>query len=365
MEEQHKYLHIVNWTIEQIENGTFLPGSRFFSEYQLTERFSCSRQTVRRALEVLEQQGRITRVQGSGTFIAGERQNNNTPEDKSMTVGLVFTYMDSYIFPSIVRGIGDVLLDHGYLIQLAWTDNSIAKESAALRLMMDTQLDGLIIEPTRSALPSANIDLYNLLAEQETPVVFIDSCYPELPFPYVALDDTEAGWLATNYLIERGHRKIACILPHTHRQGQLRYLGHVKALREQALAICEEDILWYSKENMDQILGEEHLCKNLAPYSAVLCYNDTVALQVIETLNKFGIRVPQEISVIGIDNSEASRYASLTSIAHPAVDLGEAAAKMLVSMIGGAKGKTKLFPPRLVERTTVADLRRGGDNPTE
>ena len=355
MDTQHKYMEIVSWTIEQIKAGLFLPGARFLTEAQLTDRFSCSRQTVRRALEVLEQQGQVTRVQGSGTFIAEDDSPLASQRQRSMTVGMIFTYMDTYIFPSIVRGAGDALVKEGYSMQLLWTDNTVTGESAALRMMMEKKLDGLIVEPTRSALPCANIELYHMLAERGTPVIFIDSYYPELSIPHVALDDIQAGWIATTHLIEKGHRRIACILPHTNRQGHLRYLGHVKALREHALAIKEEDILWYSKENMDQLLSAGQLLDVLSPYSALLCYNDTIALQVMETLTKNGIHVPDQISIIGIDDSQAARYTHLTSIAHPASKLGEAAARLLMSMIDGKEGKSVLFAPHLVQRSTVSD----------
>lgn len=354
MEEQHKYLQIVDWTIGQITSGSFLPGSRFLSEHQLTTHFSCSRQTVRRALDVLERRGKVTRIQGSGTFIA-DITASQEPQERSMTIALIFTYMDSYIFPSIVRGAGKVLGEAGYTMQLAWTDNTVAGESAALRMMMAKQLDGLIVEPTRSALPCANTDLYQMLTDKGVPIIFIDSYYPELSIPHVALDDIQAGWMATEHLIKRGHQRIACILPHTNRQGHLRYLGHVKALRTHALPIKEEDILWYSKENMDQLLSAAHLCDTLSPYTALLCYNDTVALQVIETLKRCGKQIPDDISVIGIDDSEVARYTALTTIAHPASKLGEAAATQLLSMIGGADAKSILFAPHLVERQTVKD----------
>ncbi|MCK9547218.1 MAG: GntR family transcriptional regulator [Sphaerochaeta sp.] len=358
MDTQHKYMEIVTWAIEQINTGHFLPGSRFLTEAQLSDRFSCSRQTVRRALEVLVQQGLVTRLQGSGTFIAEDDAHPASQRQRSMTVGMIFTYMDSYIFPSIVRGAGDALVAKGYSMQLLWTDNTVTGESTALRMMMDKELDGLIVEPTRSALPCANIELYHMLADRGTPVVFIDSYYPELTIPHVALDDIQAGWMATAHLVEKGHRRIACILPHTNRQGHLRYLGHVKALREHALPIKEEDILWYSKENMGQLLSAGRLLDFLTPYSAVLCYNDTVALQVMETLAKNGTRVPEQISIIGIDDSEAARYTHLTSIAHPASKLGEAAVAQLLSMIDGKGGKSVLFPPRLVQRSTVSDHRQ-------
>ncbi len=101
MGERHKYMSIVNWTIAQVSEGNFLPGARFLSEHQLTQRFSCSRQTVRRALEVLEQRGVVKRIQGSGTFISDSAQYPTSDQPRSMTVGLIVTYMDTYIFPPL------------------------------------------------------------------------------------------------------------------------------------------------------------------------------------------------------------------------------------------------------------------------
>jgi GntR family transcriptional regulator of arabinose operon len=198
--------------------------------------------------------------------------------------------------------------------------------------------------------------LYHTITQRGIPLLFIDSFYPELSIPYVTLDDVKAGYTATRHLINRGHRDIAGIFPHSNRQGHLRYLGYVKALAEQGIAIQDHCVFWHSKENMHQILHSEQLLECLSSCTAVLCYNDLTALTLIDFLRQNGRYVPDDISVVGIDNSELAKISSLTSVVHPAEQLGEAAANLLLAMINGSDGKNILFPPELVMRASVRDI---------
>lgn len=356
----HKYTDIVDWAVEQIASDVFKPKDKFLSEAALGEKFRCSRQTVRRALEVLQQQGYITRIQGSGTYISpvlrSIRFQAAEKKGMSMTIGLISTFMDNYIFPSIIRGIESVFSSNGIALQLASTSNLVSGETRALQLMLERHPDGLIVEPTRSALPCANVDLYHTIEKRGIPLLFIDSFYPELSIPYVALDDVKAGYTATKYLIGRGHRDIAGIFPHSNRQGHLRYLGYVKALAEQGIAIQDHHVFWHSKENMHQVLHSEQLLEGLSACTAALCYNDVTAIMLIDFLKQNGRHIPDDLSVVGIDNSELAKISSLTSVVHPAEQLGEAAANMLLSMINGAAGENILFPPQLVIRSSVKDV---------
>lgn len=355
-----KYMDIVDWTMGQITAGAFKPRERFLSESALGERFACSRQTVRRALEVLEQRGQISRLQGSGTFISpgtGRTDEGSAPGgEPTMTIGLISTYMDNFIFPSIIRGLEGVLSEGGYALELLCTHNLVSGETRTLQFMMERRLDGLIVEPTRSALPCVNTDLYHTIAQRGIPLVFIDSFYPELTVPYVALDDEKAGYEATRYLLNMGHRSISGVFPHSHRQAHLRYLGYVKAHTEMGIPIQDNLVCWHSRENMNQILYSQHFLEQLKQSTAVLCYNDQTALIIMDILSKNGMRMPEDMSVVGIDNSEVARISSLTSVAHPAEQLGEAAAKLLIAMINGHEGRSILFPPKLFMRHSVKKL---------
>lgn len=360
MSNTPKYMKIVEWTIKQITTRMFLPKDKFLSEAALSEKFGFSRQTVRRALEVLEEQGYITRIHGSGTYISPGKNQTVQPADKPgknlKTVGIISTYLDDYIFPNIIRGLESVFTTNGYAIMLASTNNLVSGETRALQLMEERQLDGLIIEPTRSALPCANLDLYHTITKQGLPLVFIDSFYPELSIPYIALDDVKAGYIATQYLLSMGHRNIFGVFPHSHRQGHLRYLGYVKALNEQGISVIDDNICWYSKATNLQLIHSKQVLDLLPECTAVLCFNDWTALMIMDLLRENGRSVPEDLSVMGIDNSKLAKISSLTSIIHPAQQLGEDAAKMIISMINGSEGKSILYPPQLIERKSVLKL---------
>jgi len=357
MDSTPKYMDIVDWTIEQIAAGTFQPKNKFLSEAALGVKFSCSRQTVRRALEVLEQQGHITRVRGSGTYISQGRvlavRQPSGDREPSMTVGIISTYLDDYIFPSLIRGIEAVLSADGYAVQLASTNNMTSAEARTLKLMLERRVDGLIVIPTRSGLPCVNLNLYQTIIQEGIPLLFIDSFYPELSVPYVSLDDVQAGYIAAQHLIGMGHRNIAGIFSHINRQGHLRYLGYVKALNEQGIPVQDDNIFWYSKETALQMLQGNQLWERLSTCTAALCFNDHMALMLIDLLRKRGKSVPDDLSVVGIDNCELAKISSLTSVIHPSEQLGEAAAKQLLLMINGSEGKTILFPPQLKIRSSV------------
>lgn len=362
-----KYMDIVDWTKEQIAVGAFQPRKKFFSENKLGEIFGYSRQTVRRALEELEQMGYITRIKGSGTYISESLPTSgNQPfvhETASKVIGVISTHLDAYIFPTIIQGIENVLNTDGYTTLLTSTKNLVEGEIRALQIMQERPLDGLIVEPTKSGLPCINLDFYQRIAERGIPIVFIDSFYPELSAPYVSLDDEEAGYAAVKHLLSMGHRDIAGIFTHSDRQGHLRYKGYVRALTEQGMPIRDDHIFWYSKENMLQILYSTELWDGLTDCTAALCYNDSLAIMLINLIRQKGKRVPEDFSVVGIDNSELAETNSLTSIIHPAKELGEAAANLLLSMIKGAEGKNILFPPQLVTRGTVKkmEIKNGTD----
>lgn len=360
MKNSTKYMDIVDWTIEQITTGAVRPGDRFLSECDLSEQFGFSRQTVRRALEVLEQQNYITRIQGSGTYITKKQVDNGnllyTNRTLTKVIGVISTHLDTYIFPSIIQGIENVITENGYAVQLASTKNLVEGEIRALQIMLENRLDGLIVEPTKSGLPCINLNLYQSIIQRGIPLVFLDTTYPELSVPYVALDDVMAGYVAVQHLLRMGHRDIAGIFTHSDRQGHLRYKGYVKALIEQGLPIRDDKVFWYSKENMQQILNSPQLLEGLKSCTAALCYNDSLALMLINLLQQNGRQVPDDFSVVGIDNSEMASISSLTSIIHPAEQLGVAAAKLLLSMINGEEGESILFTPQLVPRNSVQKL---------
>ncbi len=330
-----KYQQLKNFIVDYIQQGELKQGDRIFSEMELTERFEISRHTVRKALGDLVNEGWLYTEQGSGTFVSDPIKIN---KDKSKLIGVVTTYIKDYIFPEIISGIEKVLSDAGYSIILCNTGNKIEKERQVLMNLLNSQLDGIILEPTKSVFPNHNKDLFDKLFERRVPVVNIHSVYSNIPASYVVEDDRKAGAIASEHLLELGHKKIAGIYKNDDAQGYGRYEGFVNSLRRHGLPIYEDAILWYNTEDKKALFSKENIrkmMKRIEGCTGIICYNDEVAIDFLNILKKVDRSALDRLSVVSFDNSGMARNSEykLTSVAHPKAMLGERAAQALLDII--------------------------------
>lgn len=354
---EHKYKKLAQSLRRRIEDGTFPPAGRLPSETELADRFVCSRQTVRQAVALLEAEGYVHRQRGSGTFI----KERPAAQVRGKTIGVISTYVDDYIFSSIIRGIETVLSAHGCSMQLAFTRNREELEAKALRSMLAKGVDGMIVEPTKSGFIDLNRGLYLQFREKNIPVVFFNAYYPSLPdFPHVAMDDREAGRLVTDYLLRRGHRRIAGIFQADDLQGQLRYAGYAGALAQYGLHLEPGQLLWFTTQDIPLLPDEmlERVAQTVAGCTGLVCYNDQIAYMLCQALIRRGVRIPEELSVVSVDNSDLASACDppLTTASHPKDLLGVAAAEQVLRMLEDpALAMGKEFMPELVVRGSAAD----------
>lgn len=200
-----KYEQVKVYIIDYIQRSNLKYGESIPTEGELVKMFDVSRHTVRRALSDLINQGWLYTTQGSGTFVA-----DPTADQKfnGKMIGVITTYFKDYIFPEILSGIDDVMSEEGYNIMLGTTKNNIARERAVLKNMLNNQLAGLIVEPTKSVYPNHNVDLYEEFAARGIPILYIHATYRDFPASFVIEDDVHAGFVATKHLLEAGHRNI-------------------------------------------------------------------------------------------------------------------------------------------------------------
>lgn len=359
-----KYEKITTWIQEEVKTGQMIPGEKLPSEQELSEKFQVSRQTVRRALEELVKLELVESRRGSGTYIcekAGEFFKNperRKSENEEKRIAVMLTYIDTYIFPVIVHEIEKKVTHAGGILQIAMTDNSVAKERMHLEEFLRTKkIDGLIAEPVKSGLPNPNLELYQKLQKAGIPVLFINSFYNNLDFPHVSLNDEKAGYLATRHLLECGHTRIAGIFKADDGQGKMRYAGYTKALLDRSLKIRNRQILWVDSEDIREMEPErERILKRLQECTACVCYNDEIASKVIKILQSANIQVPDQMSVIGIDNSSLAKFCEvpITSINNPADEIGRCAAQSLLDKIDQKIEMHSIeFEPELVMRNSV------------
>ena len=334
-----KYQKVIDWITENIDSGVLKPGERIPSENELCNRFDLSRQTIRHAIAKMAEDGLLESRRGSGTYVADQRAE----EGERNVIAVVTTYVDDYIFPSTIKGIENTLSDKGYSMQLSFSNNTVGKErQILLDLLGRNDVAGLIMEPVKSALPNPNMDLYRKLQDKKIKILFINSFYPELNLPHVSLNDALSAYNAVRALIDAGHEEIGCVLKLDDGQGRERYRGYMKAITEAGLTFSYDHVNWI--DTIDIAKGKHALKKvrdRLRSCSAVFCYNDQVAGLMIEMLTDEGIRVPEDISIIGIDDSDIARKGTagvtIASIPHPKERLGEKAAQNMIRMIHEGK----------------------------
>lgn len=354
-ENVNKYEVIIEYIKKKINEGTLVNGSKIPSENALSKKFSVSRDTVRRAFSELEEEGTIVSMRGSGTFVRLKKPHN------SNRIAVITTYVENYIFPKIITGIEASLSKSGYVVQLSFTNNVFEREREVLEdIILKNEVAGIIMEPVKSALPNPNLDCYEKLKEIGIPVLFINSYYRETKIPHVSLNDEAMGYMATRYLLDKGHKKIGAVLKMDDGQGHLRFSGYSRALYEAGIKNASDYVVWYdTNDEKDISAAESHLETRLSECTAVFCYNDKIARDYINYLSKKGKKVPDDISIISMDDSELAEYGDvkLTSCPHPMEELGRVAAENLMELIKNLKfDATKEFITKVNERDSVKSI---------
>lgn len=351
-----KYQSVADALRRDIAAGVFQDGDTLLTEEQLKDKFGVSRQTVRQAISLLESDGLVLRRRGSGTYVThGPRKRRGV-----MHVGVITTYITDYIFPSIVRGIESALSTENCMMSLSATYNHTNHERALLQRFLEAPVDGLIIEGTKTAMPNPNIMLYEKLRERNIPFVFLNGYYPQLQhIPHMVTDDEQGGRQAVDALFAKGIERIGGIFKSDDMQGHLRYQGFSQALQLRGLSQRDEAVCWFSTENRRSFLREatgQAFIKGLkGRVDALVCYNDEIALQLMDALREAGLSVPKDISLISFDNSSYAGICApkLSSFAHPKDEFGRIAATKLLRMISGTKEVSAVLPWELVERDSI------------
>jgi GntR family transcriptional regulator, arabinose operon transcriptional repressor len=354
---------------EWITNGTVKPGEKIYSENELVKMFGVSRHTVRQAVSELVHKGLLYREQGAGTFCSStatlkQTETNEQPlqplASNRKNIGVITTYISDYIFPSIIKGIESYLTDQGYSLTFACTDNNIEKEKQCLQTMLDRNIDGLIVEPTKSSNFNPNLSYYLQLEQNNVPYLMINQYYSQLTPPHIIMDDEHGGFIATEHLIKLGHEKIIGLFKTDDLQGVNRMQGFIRAFREHGLPFFPDMVITYSTEEKGDSLFdrlEKYFSTDSKP-SAIVCYNDELALQVLNMLRRLGLSVPDDVSITGYDDSFLAEATDikLTSVTHPKMDMGVEAAKWIVSAVENRTNEafSKVYEPELVIRNSTA-----------
>jgi LacI family transcriptional regulator len=274
----------------------------------------------------------------------------------SSMIGVVIPDIAHSYFAEITFGIEEVIDKAGYDILLCHSRAVVEKEIAEINMLVGSRVDGLIIASEQSE-PSPTV--FAELRQRKIPFVLIDRFFPESDFLSVRPDDRAVGRLATQCLIDFGHQRIAHIQGPAVSTASIRYLGYLDALKAAGIAVNNE---WIAAGDFYIDSGRDAMRKLLSlakPPTAVFAANDPMAIGAIYSCRDAGLRVPRDMSIIGAGNIEGEHHPNpfVSTVDWPRVELGRAAATMLLKVIEGRGGEppgTKAFAPRLLIRQTTA-----------
>jgi len=359
-----KFIQVKNYLINLFRKELFETGRQLPTEYELMDELDVSRNTVRKAILELENEGVVSRRHGSGTYFVSLK------DEKPAQGGLIglgnFYFMD-YIYPEIIRGIEDTLYESGYSLVLANCNQDYSRELPSIRRLIDQGIKGLILEPSRNFLLDRGHPMMSLLESLKIPVVATHWGGANTDFSTVTINDEQAGYQAVRYLISKGHKKIGIIYKNDVQAACYRYSGYCRAMGEAGLGLDPSLISSYNDEDeaIDKNQGgrctRDLLERSKGGITALFYFNDNIALQGYETLRQMNLKIPEDISVIGFDNFHHTHLVTppLTTFEHPKYNLGKWAAKILIDEIEQGERMMPMeliFEPVLIERESVRDL---------
>lgn len=341
-----KYEKVKNSLKETIENGKYSSGDKLPTESELMKRYGVSRYTIRRAAGELENEHYIYRIQGGGMYVDDWQKQHKRVANTKM-IGVITTHLADYIFPRIISGIDRVLSENGYSLILSNTHNDPKQEKIAVKRMIDNQVDGIIIEPSQSALPNKDLEVYKKIQAAGIPTLFINAHFKELNFPYLEVNDLEAEENIVNKLFSMGHKKILGIFQVDDMQGTHRLSGFLNAyMQHPDVMYMGENIMYHATQDMTPIFKKVvSLLQGDQRPTAIVCYNDQLAIQIMNLVKSIDLKVPGDVSIVGFDDYVMGHYVipRLTTIAHPKEKMGVDAANMIIKMVNGEKVESKVY----------------------
>jgi len=272
----------------------------------------------------------------------------------SGAVGLVIPDITNPFFADIARGVEETARARGYGVLLATTEGDLELEKSHLHLLRRKRVDGLLLTSVTAEDPHVE----NLI-RADIPFVLVSRLVRTLDAPFVVGDDQRGARLAVEHLISIGHRRIGFIGgPEDVQSSQDRMGAYQTVLTEQGLPIRRG---WAVFASFTQEAGREWgrtlLSRKDRP-TAIFAANDLIALGVMEAAEEHGLRIPEDLSLVGYNNISyaALPRIQLTTVAQPTLEMGRIAAEYLLDVIGGNRRRRlrKVLLPHLVVRSTTA-----------
>jgi LacI family transcriptional regulator len=275
---------------------------------------------------------------------------------RTNTIGVIVPLINRHFFSSVISGIEEVAYSRGFAVTISQSNDKLEKECKIAHTLFANRVDGIILS---IGMETNSYDHIKLFSERNIPIVFFDRIVDEIKAHKIVVDDYGGGYRATQHLISQGAKKIAHIGgPLNLKIYEYRQNGYCEALKEAGLEINESLIINNSLSREDGTKAIEQLMQNSKKPDAVFCANDTTALSVIIYLQQHGIKVPDDVAIVGFSNEPFSEVVtpSISTVKQPGFLMGQKAAQLITEQIlNGVTNpafKTIVMPTELIIRNS-------------
>ncbi|MFC3199393.1 LacI family DNA-binding transcriptional regulator [Parapedobacter deserti] len=252
---------------------------------------------------------------------------------KTRIIGVLVPRLDVSFFSSVVHGIEGVMNENGYTILLYQSQEAIKQENKGIETFLRSRVDGIIAS---ISLETETVGGYAEIRDRNIPLAFFDRVPAGLDVPSVTIDDYHGGFMATAHLIESGYRRIVHI--NQYRNINIfneRLRGYLDALKQYGLPVDEQLIIKgdFSLEFGRQCV-RDLLARGIA-FDAVFTLEDFTAMGVVQQLKAQGIRIPEEVGVVGFANEAFTSLVSpaISTVDQRTVEMGEEVARLFLKLL--------------------------------
>ncbi len=331
---------------------------------QVAKKVGVSEATVSRVLNEKPGVSEATRAAVlTALDVLGYERPTQLRGERARLVGLVLPELQNPIFPAFAEVVGGALAGQGFTPVLCTQTAGGVSEADYVDLLLEQQVSGVIFFGGFYAQGDAPHEHYERLAERNLPTVLLNAAIDDLDFPRVSCDDAVAVEQAMGHLRQLGHTRIGLVLgPPDHMPSQRKLAAGRVAAERAGLELPEE----YVERALFSLEGGQAATTRLLRQgvTAVVCASDPLALGAVRAVRRFGLSVPDDISVVGYDDSSFMTCTDppLTTVRQPIEAMGRAAVELLTGAIAGVRvtHDELLFEPELVVRGSTAPVRRDG-----
>lgn len=280
---------------------------------------------------------------------------------RTQAIGLVITSLADPFFPAIVQGVEETALDSRYSVFLCTSNNDPARELNVVRQLRERRVDAIIVAASRVG------SLYQShLQDIKVPLVLINNEQNGVYTYTVGTDDVAGGRLATEYLLDLGHRTVGYIHgPTTKQSSHERQRGYELALQARGITAQPALIAVGDGQAEGGHRAMAQLLQARPRPTAVFCFNDLTAIGALRAVRKASLCVPADLSVIGYDDIDMAAYVepALTTVAQQTYQLGKRAFLLALDLLDGKNVASITLPATLVERASCSAPRRQNVHP--